>query len=400
MTLRVLYICHTAAAGGCARSLSYLLSNFPPGLIRATIVCPPGSAVAVFRKLGAEVVVLPGLSVFFSINGVALRGFRLLTLLRTLWYAQYGRKLRRVIARVRPQLVHINERGMYHAAGIAHRAGLPVLMHARSVADRESGWIKGLSDLLIRRYVDRIAAIDDSVRWSIRESGPCEVLYNPMAVPATGARPELAPGQPIRLGFLAGLLPYKGIWDLLGAARQLRGRRDIVFDVYGGNSRPPDFHRSLLGRLCGALGLTHDIEADIRRFVAEHRLEETVRIHGHVEVNEALFRDMDVLIFPSHLNGVGRSVFEAGMHGIPSIVALADPREDIVVNGVTGFIVPERDPAALAATILRLADDAPLCARLGAAASERYRRQFDARAIARCALGIYARTLATSRAGR
>ncbi len=95
-----------------------------------------------------------------------------------------------------------------------------------------------------------------------------------------------------------------------------------------------------------------------------------------------MLAETDILVFPSHLDGPGRSVFEAGARGIPAVVALRHRIEDVVVDGETGLIVPERDPPALAEAIVRLADDAALRRRLGQQARTRYRRQFAPQPIA------------------
>ena len=79
--------------------------------------------------------------------------------------------------------------------------------------------------------------------------------------------------------------------------------------------------------------------------------------------------------------------------GIPSIVAMKDRVEDVVEDGVTGIIVPERNPIKLAAAIQRLADDPGLLLQMGAAARERYVRQFDPHCAAEAVFGIYKRIL-------
>jgi glycosyltransferase involved in cell wall biosynthesis len=97
----------------------------------------------------------------------------------------------------------------------------------------------------------------------------------------------------------------------------------------------------------------------------------------------------DILAFPSHLNGPGRAVFEAGMHGIPAVVALRVSVDDVIQDGETGLVVPPRDPARLADAIVRLADDPELRWRLGRAARSRYAAQFDPGAAGCRMLEIY-----------
>jgi glycosyltransferase involved in cell wall biosynthesis len=283
---------------------------------------------------------------------------------------------------------------MLHAARIAHEERVPVVLHARSVAERREGWVRRLSTRLVRRHVSRIIAIDESVGASLGGLSNVEVIYNPLdgrtLTDARADNPRVGEtaASPVRVTYLTGLQVFKGIRDLLEAAQLLRERSDIVFQIAGSNSRPPAFHRSLAGRLLHLFGFAPDVENWARRWVAEHGLESTVRLLGRAEPG-AILAETDILAFPSHLDGPGRSVFEAGARGIPAIVSLRHRIEDVVVDGETGLIVPERDPRALAQAILRLADDAALRRKLGENVRERYRRQFDPRSIADQVLQLY-----------
>lgn len=393
--LRVLYVMHTPASGGAGRSLRYLIEHFPPGEVEATALCPPGPIVGQLRAGGVTVRSIPGIAMFHSAEGIPLRGLRLLELLRTVWLMRYGRVIRRAIGEVRPDVVHLNDRGMLHAARIARRAGVPVVMHARSVADSGTPWVRRISAALARRYVNRVIAIDESVRRSLHGLPSVEVIYNPYPVPSdrpggdADAASPTGPSDVVRVTYLTGLLIFKGIWDLLEAARLLRDRHDIQFLVAGGNSRPQAFHRSLGGRLAHLFGFAPDVESAVRAWVERHGLGATVGLLGQVDRVEEVLCRSDILAFPSHLNGPGRAVFEAGMHGIPAIVALKDRVEDVVEDGVTGLIVPPRDPRRLADAIVRLADDPALRRRLGNAARARYAAQFEPATAARRMLQVY-----------
>jgi glycosyltransferase involved in cell wall biosynthesis len=251
-----------------------------------------------------------------------------------------------------------------------------------------------VSAALARRYVDRVIAIDESVRRSLGGLPNVDVIYNPYPAPDPAGREADERGltgatATVRVTYLTGLLAFKGIWDLLEAARLLRDRHDIEFLVAGENSRPDSFHRSLGGRLAHLFGFAPDVEGAVRAWVERHRLGTTVRLLGQVDRVEAVLRQSDILAFPSHLNGPGRAVFEAGVHGIPAIVALKDRVEDVVEDGVTGLIVPPRDPRRLADAILRLADDPALRRRLGSAARSRYAAQFEPAAAAARILEVY-----------
>lgn len=392
--IRVLYLMHSGSLAGSAESLCLLLEHFPAGALSPTVLCPDGEVVPRLRRTGATVLIIPGVSMLHSMEGVPLRGVRLLDLGRTLWMMRHGHRIRSAIRETRPDIVHLNERGMLHAARIAHQEGVPVVLHARSVAERREGWVRRLSMRAIRRHVSRVVAIDQSVRDSLQGEPNVEVIYNPLDARALTEAPEVAPRSPagadapVRVTYLTGLQVFKGIHDLLQGALLLRHRRDIVFQIAGTNSRPAAFHRSLRGRFLHLLGFAPDIESSVRRWIEEHGLASTVRPVGRVDPASAL-AETDILIFPSHLDGPGRSVFEAGARGIPAIVALRHRIEDVVVDGETGLIVPERDPQSLAQAVVRLADDAALRRRLGRNAWARYRKQFAPQPIADRMLELY-----------
>lgn len=398
--LRVLYVADTMAQGGGGRSLLFLIQSLPKGRVEPHLLCPPGYAVDAFRRAGVRVHHVPGVSAFLSIRGVPLRGWRLLSLIRTLWFLRHGSRIRRILQHVQPDVVHLNERGLFQAAALARRAGIPVVMHARSVADRETWWTWNLSTWLTQRYVDVVIAISESVRRSLREIDRCTVIYNPLDDGVTKRSPEdtkpsraaaktCSGPEAIRVAYVGNLLGYKGISELLEAARMLRRRRDIVFEIAGGNSWPKEFYRSPLGRFLQLVGVVRDVEQEAHDFIVREGLRETVKTLGHVgHVNTVLGR-ADILVFPSHLNAAGRSVYEAGALGIPAIVAMADKVEDIVVDGVTGLIIEEQDPRALAEAIQRLVDDGILRTRLGANAREKYSRQFDPVRIGQQVLDVY-----------
>ncbi len=395
--LRVLFVMHTAAPDGSSASLQHLIANLPRESVEPVVVSPEGPVADALRRTGVTVMPIGGVSMLHSIAGMPLRGRRLLELGRTIANLRHGAALGAAIDQVRPDIVHLNERGMLQAAVIARRSGAGVVMHARSVADPRPAWLRRLSRRIIARNVDRVIAIDGSVRRSLERIADCDVVHNPLAAVAApgaagahGAGPRLAAERAgVRVVYLTGLAPAKGIWDLVGAAELLRDRTDIRFVIAGANGRSPAFHRSIYGRLAHVTGLIPDVESALRHRVMDQGLVGTVELLGHVGDPAALLRSSDILVFPSHHDGPGRSVIEAAIEGVPSVVALRHRVEDVVVDGETGLIVPRHDPIALAEAVTRLADDPALRSRLGVAARTRAATTSDPTIVARLVLEIY-----------
>lgn len=107
--------------------------------------------------------------------------------------------------------------------------------------------------------------------------------------------------------------------------------------------------------------------------VRRHRLCQGLNFVGFVprtEVKEE-FRKADIFILPSLFEGSAEVTYEALATGLPVITTAATG--SVVRDGVEGFIIPERDPHALADRIRQLVEDRALRNRMAAAAKERAR---------------------------
>src|SRR5207302_3174969 len=74
---------------------------------------------------------------------------------------------------------------------------------------------------------------------------------------------------------------------------------------------------------------------------------------------------------PGRREGFGTVDREAMAAGLPVVACRSAAVPEVVADGETGVLVPPLDPGALAAALARLADDAPLRRRLGAAGRRR-----------------------------
>jgi glycosyltransferase involved in cell wall biosynthesis len=90
---------------------------------------------------------------------------------------------------------------------------------------------------------------------------------------------------------------------------------------------------------------------------------------------------------------------EAMACGLPVICSRIGGTGAMIADGVDGLLVPQRDPAAIAAAIARLDDDPRLRRRIGAAARRTAEARFDYRALAE-RLGAEIRKALAARATR
>jgi len=124
-----------------------------------------------------------------------------------------------------------------------------------------------------------------------------------------------------------------------------------------------------------------------RRLVALARaldLEGTVEFSGQVPFGElaAAYASCDVFCLPSRQEGFGIVFLEAMAAARPIVACHDTAAEELVPHGGGGLLVPQRDPAALAAALRTLLADPALRRRLGAGGPARV-RPFSPEPIAR-----------------
>lgn len=209
---------------------------------------------------------------------------------------------------------------------------------------------------------------------TLRRSGmlPADLAY--VVVPGAGvdlARygtqplPALADGLVFLM--IARLDTAKGVLDYCEAARIVKARAPSARFLLAG---PPGDRRTRLS------------VKDIAAFA------ECVTYLGELDdVREALAR-CHVYVYPSHNEGMPRSVLEAMAAGRPVITTDVPGCRDTVDERINGCLVPPSDPAALAAameTFLKRPDLIPSIARASRAKAE---RRFDERAVNETLMGV------------
>jgi len=182
---------------------------------------------------------------------------------------------------------------------------------------------------------------------------PCGVdtnLFLPGDQAAARAALELD-DQP-RLLYVGRLAPIKGLETLLDAMARLRASGTPVhLSIVGGDADEP-----LNGH-----------EGALRARLARLDLGGTVTFVGAQpqERLRAWYVAADTTVLPSHYESFGMVALEAMACGIPVVASRVGGLQTTVRDGVTGLLVRESDPAALAGALDRLLGDPDLRFRLG-----------------------------------
>ncbi len=206
-----------------------------------------------------------------------------------------------------------------------------------------------------------------------------QITVLPMPVSAERFAPPLHPERdPNRLLFVGRLIERKGAEYAVRAVAKLRQQgRAVRLTIIGDGPE-----RKILVPLVDELGVRDAVD------LAGALPHEAVADH---------YRTAAMLLMPAvtdwkgEQEGFGMVLVEAMASDLPIVATRCGGIPDVVTDGETGLLVPERDARALAAAAARLLDDPALASRLAAAAHADLDRRFSPAGLAAGFDAVYRR---------
>jgi glycosyltransferase involved in cell wall biosynthesis/ubiquinone/menaquinone biosynthesis C-methylase UbiE len=181
--------------------------------------------------------------------------------------------------------------------------------------------------------------------------------------------------EPIQILYLSNLIESKGYFDVLRAVEILVNR----------------FHLNVEAHFCGNFldnsdrsdrGIQSQLERSFYDFVRTHNLESRVHYHGTV-MDEAKVRFLSsahVLVLPTNYPHEGQpiSIIEAAAYSTVVVSTNYRAIPDLVVDEVTGRLVPFGDPQRLAEVLFEILSDPVRFAAMSCAGYLHYQRTYTA----------------------
>ena len=223
---------------------------------------------------------------------------------------------------------------------------------------------------LFRQVLRRSAAVTAVSRWLAAEAQEMAGVMPrvaPMPVEISIFTPDGASPRNGRLLFVGRLTRQKGVDLLLRSLALL----------------PPSIELDLVG--------DGEERAELEALAQSLDIAKRVRWHG-MQPGHALpafYRAATALVVPSVDEGLGLVAVEAQLCETPVVAFASGGLLDVVEDGVTGLLVAQRDPAALAAGVATLLARPDRGAALGRAGREQALSQFAPAVAARRYLDIY-----------
>lgn len=224
----------------------------------------------------------------------------------------------------------------------------------------------------LHRLVDGFLPNSTFSKKMIPPGAPSDIIYG--GVDPQFLEPVPEPAHTGGALYAGRLLPHKGINYLVEGLPP-----DLPLELVGRVYDPKYF--ALLQKLAQGKDVTFHTQASDQELIAAYRRAKvTILASVYTDVYGARHAMPELL---------GLVLLESMACGTPVICTHVGAMPEFVEHGVTGFIVPPNDPAALAEKVALLVGDPALSRRMGAAGRARVEQLYTWPAVARRCLDAY-----------
>lgn len=344
--LRVLHVTAAREWRGGERQLLLLAQGLRARGAEPLVAARPGSPL--LQRLKAEGIATAALSMRTDLDLLAVR------------------RLRRLVATWRPDLVHAHEaRSQAIAIGalLGRKDRVPLVVTRRS-ASPPRGRVR------FGARVARFIAISEAVRAALCAARVDDARIS-VAYPGVVTRPpEGRRDWRAECGWSAETV-VAGIVGPIAAEREIARLETLL------SALPAEAARQLGIVVLGGHATGRGSIGGVRTFRA-----------GFVHDVPQALAGLDLLLHPGGAEGLGTAVVEAMALGVPSVAFAAGGLGEIITDGVNGALVSGGDAAAFARAAAQLVTDTDARRRLGAAAPAQA-RLFGPERMVEAVLGVY-----------
>ncbi len=363
--IKVVEVSSDSNIGGAGKCILTFLRTYDRSKFDVSVIIPVGS------KLKPE------------IKALGTRVYELEDLAEKSLDLKAVSKLKRLFKQIRPDIVHTH--ASMSARLAAKQCGIKTVYTRHSVFPPPAKISKGVGKLIngfINNHTaDRIIAVAEAAKDNLTATGVDEKKID---VVLNGVD-ALKPFDPERLGKAKekyGIRPGQKTAAIVARLNEVKGHKYFVEAAEIIKKRGLDMKFLIAG--------TGETEDEIRRLIKEKGLEDTVVMLGFLNDVEPLMNVMDIQVNCSFgTEATSLSLLEGMSLGKPAVVTDFGGNPGVIKDGVNGYLVPTRDPKALADRIEKLASDDELYSQISKNCLEIYAKTFTSEANARKIEEIY-----------
>lgn len=360
----LLYLSHCGSSiGGGEKQLAYLVANIDRARYRPLVVCPD-DGVFVEHLRGADIPTVV----------LELPSWRKARSLITRYRA--AKKLVAFAKIHNVHLVHTSDSWFNpYLWFLKKRLKIPIVSHVRNLLTSDQ----------VRKYrfdrMDRTIAISEQSKIPLIQAGidaqKVDVIYN--CVDLSVFQPVYGPAHPGEyvVGIVGRIEPFKRQKAFVEVAAKVTAQcKKVRFRVIGAALDTPE-HRIY--------------EQEVRQLVAKYGLQAFIHFAGHRTDMPAAMQELDLLVTLS----AGSVIAEAMATGKPVIGTPIGSTAEMIVHGVTGYVMPLDPVEKIADKIIELAENPIQSVRMGQAARRYAEEAFSVKTHVQKIQNVYEQLLDT-----
>ncbi len=352
MSEKVLFFDHSQEMGGAEYSLLDIMSEIRG--IDPVFVSPSDKVISKFKSRGIRCIHFP------MPRGVLMRRREKLFSLSDIYnlpslIMRFFNLLRKEGAR----LIYTNTQKAHFVGAIAGKlARIPCISHFRDILPKSITakiWL-----IVLYLLSTHIIAISKAVANEFPKGKKVKVIYNGIKI--RDSRLTTHDSRLTTVGYVGQIARWKGIEYFIKAAPLIiKEVPDVKFLVVGG----PIFG---------------DVEylRQLKEIAQSSGLNSKIQFTGEKENISSYMAKLDVLVCPSvQAEPFGRILIEAGAMGKPVVAMQEGAIPEVVEDGVTGILVPAKDPKSIAKAVNKLIVNPQLAKSMGERGKERVTKYFN-----------------------
>ena len=378
----ILYYEPTSGFGGSSRCLLLWLKNLDKQKYNAMVAVHfNGPAIQEIKKLGIETVNIPYKQLFPE-NNFPMFAYLILLLNFIIFYIPVTLFLRKIISKHKISVVHLNAKVIAVIPGIiaAHMGRTPCICHLHDIKKPVR------RERFFARWIDCFIVLTETARKLYEKEyrgKRIELICNGIDLDSyriTTNVDKLKQEFGIEaidkiVGIVGRLVEGKGFQDFLNAAKIISSKMvNIKFMIVG-----------------SAMGQDKAYENNLKHLVGKLNLEQKVFFTGWREDVREIMSIFDVLVQASSTfrEGFPLVCIEGMAENKPLVVTNIPGPSEIVIDGVTGYIIPPSNPERLAEAIIKIISDESLARAMGVEGRKRVVEYFDINKIVDKIQSIY-----------
>lgn len=332
MKKKIFVVHHHKNFSGAARSMGELILSLK-NQIDFYVICPKGSSSNYFKKINKKVIEVKMVPRFNHFEIGYYRGVRWFLILREL-YAFFYFFLFLIKLKTKYQNIsffHFNELELIVCAPLIKLFfHTKITAHLRSRLEKQKGEIRiKILKKLSKKYLSKIISIDKDCFETTPIKKITTIIYN--GILKKNIKILKKTNSKLTFGFIGNFIKRKGIYELIKVFKNLDLKNYNIKLICVGNKGKNNFLLNFFY-----------LEKNFSKFLHDENIlsNKNIKFLPPTYNLSDFYSKIDVIIFPSYMNAVGRPVIEASWFKKPSIIGLNKYNKDTAVKNACLIFEP------------------------------------------------------------